>query len=115
MIRRLFQRWRIKRESNLRLIFCFDDGAGNLRRIDPIVACNQLAEDPEYLPRHVDEARLGDRQSLAICGNAANRAFGVCDVADGPAGMTLADRLALMIRFNDYLWALKKNTRRSLG
>lgn len=73
----------------------------------------RLADDPQYLPRHIDEAMAGDAEAISICGAAAMRAFGVKDAENG--GLTLAERLELLLLFERWIDALKKNMKRLRG
>ena len=95
-----------------KLIFDFWDGE-RLRRVDPIDIAFAIESDPEYLPRHLVDARAGKKQAIAIIGRAACRVFGVqdFDAATGK-GMTLADRITLFYTYSYWVDALKKNTQR---
>lgn len=104
--------WITNRLSRRRsLIFSFHDGR-RMRKVDPIVVSGLLASDPEYLPRHLDEARGGDVQALQIIGRAACRAFAVQPLDDRGRGLTLAARVELVLAFEIWIDALKKNTTR---
>lgn len=92
-----------------RTIFRFYNGKKRVS-IDPIHCAMKLANDPDYLPRHIDEALNGDDEALQICSAAADRAFGVVGVEQG--GLTITEKLDLLNQFDLWVHALKKNTKR---
>ena len=96
------------RRSRKRHIFRFREGR-RYRYVDPVTVSLLLAEHPEYLPRHLEEAREGDLEAIEICGRAAIDAFGV-EPADpnSPSGMTLSDRVKLLIAFDLWIIGLKQ-------
>lgn len=104
--------WRRFR-GRYRRIFKFDSGAG-LRRIDPLIVCQRLALDEHYRGDHLAGAEVGDPVAQAITAGAACRAFGVTAYDDQTeTGLTTAERIDLMISFDNYLLALKKNIKPS--
>lgn len=94
-------------------LFRFHDGQ-RYRYVDPLFVSQSLAADPEYLPRHLGDARKGDREAIGICSRAASRAFGLRDF-DGKRGTTLADRIEILLSFEIWVAALKKNMRSIAG
>lgn len=97
-----------------RKIFRFNDGR-RVRSIDPIEAAIGLSEHKTYLPEHLEDARFGDVEALGQVATAACDVFGVQPLSvNGKTGLTVAERLELMLAFDLYLLALKKNTARSL-
>ena len=93
-----------------RLIFRFHDGK-RIRRADPLAAAIALHAHPKYLPRHLGQARDGDKEAIQIVADAATDIFGLQPLsADGRQGLTINERLEIMLGFNAYLRALKKNT-----
>lgn len=93
-----------------RLLFRFHDGK-RIRRADPLSAAIALHSHPKYLPRHLVEARNGDKEAMQIVADAATDIFGLQPLSpDGKRGLTLNERFEIMLGFNAYLRALKKNT-----
>ncbi len=108
----MFRFWRRFR-SRYRCIFKFDTGTG-LRRIDPLIVCQRLSLDPDYIPQHLADAESGEPIPQAIVAAAACRAFHVTPYDDlNETGLTTAERIDLMISFDNYLLALKKSIRPS--
>lgn len=111
MIFRMIGRWVHNRR---RKIFRFNDGR-RIRSADPVEVAIALAEHAEFLPDHLDDARGGDSVALRIVATAACDVFGVRPLSsDGKSGLTVSERLELMLGFDAYLYALKKNTAPSL-
>lgn len=110
MIFRLFKRIR---QDRRRLLFRFYDGR-RYRRADPLVISDNLANDSEYLPRHLESAMLGDQDAIKLCGRVACRVFDVLEATDNE-GLTLSERLELLLTFTRWIAALKKNTTRFAG
>lgn len=96
-----------------RKIFRFNDGR-KIRSADPIEVSIALAEHAKFLPEHLEDARWGDVESLEIVATTACDVFGVQPLsADGKSGLTVGERLELLLAFDLYLMALKKNIGRS--
>lgn len=92
------------------MLFRFHDGK-RVRRADPLAVAIALHSHPTYLRRHLDEAIAGDKEALQIVAQAATDVFGVQPLSsDGRRGLTLNERLDLMLGFDAYLYAVKKNT-----
>lgn len=93
-----------------RLLFRFHDGS-RIRRADPLAIAIALHAHPTYLPRHLSEAVDGDKDALLTVAQAATDVFGVAALTSQyKSGLTLNERLELMLAFDAYLRALKKNT-----
>lgn len=92
------------------MIFRYHDGS-RVRSADPIVLASLLHEHDEYLYRHLGEAADGDSDSIDIVARAVCDVFGVQPLA-GKTGLTVAERIELMMAFDLYLIELKKNTGR---
>lgn len=107
---RLLRQWFWRQR---RLIFRFNDGS-KIVAVDPISIAIAIHEHPKFLPRHLREAADGDRESQAIVANAARDVFGVTRFDGYKTGLTVAERIELMMAFDTYLNALKKNTGHSL-
>lgn len=102
-------RWlRSRRERRRRQIFRFHDG-DQYRTIDPVMVAIRLGNDPDYLPRHLDEALTGDPEAIAICVAAVGRAFGVRPLDEQGRGMPASDQVALLRSYEIWVAALKKN------
>lgn len=83
-----------------------------MRGADPIVVAMLLHEDKQYLPEHLKDASRGDTDALLIVANAAQRAFGINPLAkDGKSGLTIAELHELMLTFDQWMMAVKKNIR----
>jgi hypothetical protein len=92
-----------------RLIFRYHDGV-RTRRADPIELAAGLHAHDAYLHSHLSEAVDGDRDAIDIVARTACDVFGVHPLAvDGKSGMTVAERVELMLAFDLYLIELKKN------
>ena len=109
----LIQWLRNRRWKRRRLIFQFHDGT-RIQAIDPIEVSVAIHDHPEFLHRHLKETTEGDSESQAIAARTACDVFGVSplDVASG-TGLTVTERVELMMAFDLYVIALKKNTRHS--
>ncbi len=92
-----------------KLIFRFHDGQRNCCA-DPIVVAGRLKAHPQFLPQHLIEARDGDAMAIKIVGDAACHAFDVQPLDGDGNGLTLSDRVALLLAFDYWVDALKKNT-----
>ena len=102
-----FRRWLWNRR---RSIFRFRDGA-KIRSIDPIAVAIALHEHPKFIFRHLQEAAAGEQEAMQIVADTACDVFGVSPLAaDGKSGLTIPERLELMLAFDVYCLALKKNT-----
>lgn len=96
-----------------RKIFRFHDGR-RVRCADPIEVAIGLAEHPTFMPDHLEDARWGNEDALEKVATAACDVFGVSPLStDGKSGLTVGERLELMLAFDLYLLALKKNIGRS--
>jgi len=103
----MFRRWLWSRR---RSIFRFRDGS-KIRAIDPIAVAIALHEHPAFTFRHLQEASCGDRDAMLIVAKTACDVFGVHPLAaDGKSGLTIPERLELMLSFDVFCAALKKNT-----
>ncbi|MGV3486237.1 MAG: hypothetical protein ACO1RT_17595 [Planctomycetaceae bacterium] len=91
-----------------RLIFRFNDGQA-VRAVDPIEIAIALHEHKEYLPAHLHDAADGDKEAQRIVARAACDAFGVMAWNGFNEGLTVAERIELMMAFDAYLDTLKKN------
>ena len=91
-----------------RAIFRYRDGS-KIRSIDPIAVALALHAHPKFLPSHLHEAASGDPSAMAIVSHAACDVFGVRPF-DGKSGLTVAELIELMLAFDVYCLALKKNT-----
>jgi hypothetical protein len=97
-----------------RLIFRFHDGR-RIRAIDPVEVAIALHSHPVFLYRHLSEAADGDFEAQRIVAQTACDVFGVSSVAeDEHYGLTVAERIELVMSFDLYLMELKKNTAVSL-
>jgi hypothetical protein len=100
--------WRRRRN-----IFRYNNGR-KICCIDPVVAMFGLHEHKSFLPRHLGEAVDGDPEAMRIVCQAACEVFKVHPLsADGKSGLTASEMIELMIAFDAYLFALKKNIERS--
>lgn len=96
-----------------RKIFRFRDGK-SVRGADPIVVALALHRHKEYLPEHLVDAANGVQEARESVAAAACDVFSVTPLADnGKHGLTVAERIELMMAFDAYLHALKKNTKHS--
>lgn len=99
--------------SRRRKIFRFWDGH-RTRAVDPVSAAIALKEHPSFLRRHLREAMEGDIEAQKIVAATA------CDVFDAKPldakgrGLSTAERIELVMGFDLYLSALKKNSRSSV-
>lgn len=101
-----FRRWLWSRR---RSIFRYYDGS-KTRAIDPIAVAIALHEHPKFTFRHLQEAAAGDQEAMLIVAATACDVFGVTPLAaDGKSGLTIPERLELMLVFDVYCLALKKN------
>lgn len=91
-----------------RLLFRFHDGR-RVRGIDPVEVLTRLADHEDYLPRHLSDAVNGDRESQQIVAKAACEAFGVKPYDGKRTGLTVAERLHLMLTFDAWTIVVKKN------
>lgn len=107
-------RWiRNRRWNKRRLLFRFYDGS-KIRSIDPVVAGIALHAHDTFVYRHLHEAANGDAESQLIVAQTASDVFGVAAVDnDGSHGLTISERVELMMAFDLWLMALKKNIARS--
>lgn len=102
-------RWFANRRWNKRrLIFRFNDGR-RIRRVDPVEIAIALHEHPEYLPEHLKEASSGSPDAQRTVAKAACDVFGVEPLSEN-RGLTVNERIELVMAFDLYLLALKKNT-----
>lgn len=91
-----------------RLIFRFYNGS-KVVAVDPITIATELHEHKEYLPKYLEDAAKGDVEAQRIVANTACEVFGVTRFDGYKSGMTVAERIDLMFKFDTYLLALKKN------
>lgn len=112
-----FQRWRkrrlerrARREHLQRCIFSYETHQGT-RHADPMQIAMALKTDPDYLPRHLDEALQNDPVSMEIVANAASRAFGIQRLDESTGnGMTIAELIGLVDAFDLWCFRLQKKT-----
>lgn len=104
-------RWiRNRLRARRRLIFRFWDGS-QIRGADPVIVATRLHEHTSYLHQHLFDTAQGDTEALAIVASAACDAFDVSELrSDGKAGLTRSELYELMVAFDQYMLALKKNT-----
>jgi hypothetical protein len=95
-------------------LFAYFDGA-RWRTIDPLAAIYALESHPEYVGKtHFRGIAENDRESIEICAKAVIDVFGAVPYdADTRKGLTIAERVGLLVAFARYLEAVKKNTERS--
>lgn len=108
-----FFRWLFTRKPKEvdRGIFKFHDGK-QVRAVDPIQVIQKLRDHPTYNPsKHHVLIDHGDTKALEITCDAICVAFDVTRF-DGKTGLTVAELMALLITFNDYLEFVKKNIKR---
>ena len=106
----IFRYIRRKLAERRRFIFRYYDGL-RVQSADPIELATDLAAHKTYLHEHIGQAVAGDAEALAIVGDAACDVFGVEPLSeDGKRGLTVAERLQLVMAFDLYMAALKKNT-----
>lgn len=91
-----------------RAIFRYRDGR-KIRSIDPIAVALALHAHPRFLPTHLAEAAGGDAEAMETVAQAACDVFGVAPF-NGQSGLTIAELIELMLAFDVYCLALKKNT-----
>lgn len=91
-----------------RAIFRYRDGH-KIRSIDPIAVALALHAHPKFLPTHLAEAAGGDAEAMKTVAKTACDVFGVVPF-DGQSGLTIAELIELMLSFDVYCLALKKNT-----
>jgi hypothetical protein len=95
-----------------RLIFRFHDGH-KIRSIDPVEVVVGLHGHSSYLHRHLGEAANGDADAQRTVAQAACDVFGVHPFdSTSQTGLTVAERIELVMAFDLYMWKLKKNTGR---
>lgn len=110
MILQWIRNWLWRRR---RLIFKFWDGA-KVRGIDPVEAAIGLHSHPQFLHRHLSEAAKGDSEAQKLVAATACDVFGVRSFnPQTQTGLTVAERIELVMSFDIYLIDLKKNTVRS--
>ena len=108
----MLRNWIFKRlRDRKRLIYRFHDGA-NRRCADPLLVSNRLFEHPSYVrERHLTAATQGDTEAQNIVAQAACDAFDVQPLSsNGKYGLTIKERIQLMIGFDAYIEHVKKNT-----
>lgn len=97
-----------------RLIFRYHDGT-RVTAADPVEVAIALHSHPIFLWRHIGEAVEGNAESQRIVSDAACDVFGVSPLTTGgKGGLTIGERIELVMAFDLYLTALKKNTRVSV-
>lgn len=106
--------WLLGRRRRKRRELFWYELAGRPYSFDPVLVSIRLAEDPEYLPRHIDDALGGDVESMEVVARAASHAFGVRRATPDGEGVSMTDLLELLVAFHDWSRALKKNTSHSL-
>lgn len=106
-------KWLIERRKRKRKELFWFELAGRPYSFDPVLVSIRLADDPDYLPRHLDDAIAGDMEATQIVSRAASRAFSIRPADENGEGVPVADLLELMVAFHDWSQALKKNTSRS--
>ncbi len=112
MLLEFFRNWRRNRR---RRIYRYFDGLRN-RYADPVALQFALANHPTYLPRHLAEARAGDVEAIAVLCDVAQGVFGAHGIdARTGKGLSAGELATLVIDFEVYCVALKKNTKPWLG
>lgn len=109
--------WLPWRRKNKREIFEFRDGAGKLRRIDPMVAYRRLTSDPQLNAEEhfgILESESSPPEMLieasTIAAAAARRIFGLAEFSDtDPASVTDNEAKAILIDFVVWVDAQKKS------
>lgn len=91
-----------------RQIFRFNDGS-RVRAVDPIAIAVALKEHKEFLPRHLTGAVNGDPESRKKVADAACDVFGVVPFDGLKTGLTVAERIELMLAFDLWMLTVKKN------
>lgn len=106
--------WRRKRK---REIFEFRDGAGRLRRIDPMVAWRRMMADPELnAEEHFSDLGMVDKPELQlaaaeITAAAARRIFGLVPLSDDDASsVTDGEAAAILLDYLAWMELQKKST-----
>ena len=101
---------RTKLWQRRRLIFRYHDGESQ-RAADPVEIAIALHGHTEFLYRHLEDAAEGDKDAQQVVARAACDAFGVEPLSpDGSYGLTVAERIELVMAFDLFLMKLKKNT-----
>ena len=100
--------WKRKKRE----LFCFRDGEGRKRHLDPMATLRAIQADDEYRPDvHTVLSDAGDSEATEVILCCAERCFGVKRYsASTGKGMTELEILALFASFYDYIASLKKNT-----
>jgi len=107
--------WLPWRRKNRRAIFEFRDGAGKLRRVDPLVAWRRMMSDPELnVDDHFDMLNHADPtlalKASPIVAGAARRIFGLTEFTDSdPASVTDAEATAVLLSYLDWMADQKKS------
>lgn len=99
-------RWLFNRS---RKIFRFNDGR-RVRAVDPVAAALALKEHPTYLRKHLFDSMRGDVDAQRIVAQAACDVFDVKPLDANGRGLSMTERIELVMGFDLYLSALKKNS-----
>lgn len=77
--------------------------------MDPIEIAIAIHAHPKFLWRHLCEAIEGDQESIQIVADTACDVFDISPLAVNGSGLTISERLDLMVAFDAYLLSLKKS------
>lgn len=108
--------WLPWRRKDKRAIFEFRDGAGTLRRVDPLVAWRKMVTDPELnVEDHFDMLRHADPlvalKASPIVAGAARRIFGLAEFSqDNPASVTDSEATQILLSYIEWWAGQKKST-----
>lgn len=109
--------WLPWRRKSKREIFEFRDGAGMLRRVDPLVVYNGLFTDEELRPEdhfamlEPDAPEELQRKAQPVVARAARRLFGLASFSDDQeTGVTDGEAIGTLISFVEWMSGQKKST-----
>ncbi len=92
-----------------RLLFRFHDGR-RTRSVDPVEIAMALHSHDVFLYQHLIDAADGDVDSQKVVAQTACDVFGVHPLdSDHRIGLTIAERIELVMAFDLYLMSLKKS------
>lgn len=95
-------------------LFRFHDGM-QWRYADPLRVARILAEHPQYRAMHLDHAKAGDPEAIEVCADAAREAFGLRPIDATGRGTSWQDSIEILLGFDIWVRALKKNTSNAAG
>lgn len=102
-----FNRLRQRIHDRRRRIFRYYDGR-KLCAADPIRIALELHDHPTFLHRHLLEAANGDRDAQKIAAETASDVFRIPELQPDGSGLTISERVDLLLAFDLYLLTLKK-------